>query len=155
MNTDRQKPGQVMAESITSTEDYNVAAIDLANKVQAARMNLQREAPKTLPAEKLYPDFNRAGLGVALEYARMGNQAVSDNLEARARELGVRFEHLGLTLGTVLHDIDLRKPMSGEMTVLVRDTLLERKVIFFRGQHLHQDQLVEFGRNGLRQDQVI
>jgi taurine dioxygenase len=77
----------------------------------------------------------------------MGNQPVSDALQARAEELGIRFEHLGLTLGTVLHDIDLKGQLSETQVSFIRDTLLERKVIFFRDQHLSEDQQVEFSRN--------
>jgi len=76
----------------------------------------------------------------------MGNQPVTSRLAERADSYGIELEHLGLTLGTVLHNVDLRRPQSAELTQLIRDTLLERKVIFFRDQHLTEEQQVTFGR---------
>jgi taurine dioxygenase len=67
-------------------------------------------------------------------------------LEQRAADHGIEFEHLGLTLGTVLHNVDLTVTPTSELTQLIRDTLLERKVIFFRDQHLDEDQQTAFGR---------
>jgi taurine dioxygenase len=96
--------------------------------------------------EKLFPPHNRAGLGVALEYERMGNRPVSAELQARAEGFGVEFEHLGITIGSVIHEIDLKDKPSDALIQLVRDTLLERKVVFFRDQHLTEDEHAAFGR---------
>lgn len=62
----------------------------------------------------------------------MGNRPVSDSLEAQANKLGARFEHLALTLGMVIHGIDLKPAVTPEITAFTRRVLLERKVIFFR-----------------------
>ena len=94
----------------------------------------------------LLPSFDHTALGVHLEFERMGNQQVSDDLQAQAVAHGARFEHLGLTLGTIIHDVDLQAAPTVELTQFLRNTLLERKVIFFRDQHLDQDQHVAFAR---------
>ena len=128
-------------------EQYNSVARKYAEKLVEFRRASQKAAgvsEKTI--EALFPSFNRIGLGVNVEYARMGNQPVSAELQARADGLGVVFEHIGLTLGTILHHIDLKVPLAEELTLLVRDTLLERKVIFFRDQNLSEDEQVSFGR---------
>ena len=125
---------------------YNDAAIQTAQALDDARRGLRKTLRTTeIPRERLFPEFDRTGLGVALEYERMGEQPVSDALQARADALGLELEHLALTLGTVIHGIDLR-PDDPELTAFVRATLLERKVIFFRDQHLDEDEQVAFGR---------
>ena len=61
----------------------------------------------TLPVDATDPGrgVNLAGLGVALEYERMGNRPVSEDPQARADGFGFRFEHLGTTLGSVISDM--------------------------------------------------
>jgi len=86
----------------------------------------------TYALDDLLLPFDHTALGVHLEYERMGNQPVSDLLQERADAAGIEFQHLGLTLGTVVHNVDLRVAPSAELTGLLRDTLLERKVMFFR-----------------------
>lgn len=127
---------------------YNQAAIDFAAQVHDLR-NVRTGAAdlSARSLEHMLPDHNRAALGVATEYERMGNQPVSDQLLAQAAGQGVEFEHLGLTLGTVLHNVDLRTAASPELTALLRATLLERKVIFFRDQNLDEAQHVAFARS--------
>lgn len=125
---------------------YNEAAVRTAEGLYAARRSLYREfAEKKVSKDQLFR-FDRTGLGVALEYERMGNRPVSESLQARADELGLELEHLGLTIGTVIHGIDLRGALDDEKIRFVRDTLLERKVIFFREQPLREDELLAFGR---------
>ncbi|MFT7686749.1 MAG: taurine dioxygenase [Candidatus Azotimanducaceae bacterium] len=129
-------------------DTYNSVAAKYAEKLVQFRMQVRKETPKVeRPPEDMFPDFNKTGLGVHLEYTRMGEQAVSDKLQERANKYGIIFEHIGLTLGTVLHNIDLKKTMSSELTQIVRDTLLERKVIFFRDQNLSEDEQVSFSRS--------
>lgn len=144
-----------MAEAHSQEEPshYNTTAIRVAEQLHEARVqnlrNLQKAqeaAGQAVGPEQLFPAFNRAGLGVALEYERMGHQPVSAGLTARSVELGVRFEHLGLTLGSVLHGVDLKGELTEELVAFIRDALLERKVIFFRDQHLSEDEQVAFGR---------
>ena len=132
---------------------YNKAAINIAERLHDIRVatpvaSTDGSKPAPPPTrEQLFPDRNRAGLAVALEYERMGNRPVSAPLQERAAALGIEFEHLGVTLGTVLHNLDLKKPASPELIQTIRDTLLERKVIFFRDQNLTEDEQVSFSRH--------
>ncbi len=94
----------------------------------------------------MVPAFNPTAAGAYREYEQIGNRPIVEGLEHHAGQHGIEFEHLGLTLGTVLHNVDLTAPSSPDRTQLIRDTLLERKVIFFREQHLDEDQQTAFGR---------
>lgn len=136
-----------MAEATVRSDQarYNELAIDIAKQLHDVRQQRQ-PAHRSRDREALFPDSNRVGLGVALEYEAMGNRAVSASLQTRADSLGVRFEHLGTTLGTVIHNVDLQREQSPDLIAFIRATLLERKVVFFRNQHLSQDQQVAFGR---------
>jgi len=136
-----------MQEHISEQDAYNSAAIRTAEHLQQARQKIRKNLDgKELTRDKLFPSRNRVGLGVALEYERMGNRPVTEVLQSRADDLGVAFEHLGVTLGTVFHNIDLKDSPSDEMTAFIRDTLLERKVVFFRDQNLTEEEQVAFGR---------
>lgn len=126
--------------------DYNRIAIDNAAKLHEFRQSTHRPDRVNLPIEKLVPAFNPTATGAYREYEQMGDRPVSEGLMQRAADHGIEFEHLGLTLGTVLHNVDLTAPSSPDRTQLIRDTLLERKVIFFREQHLDEDQQTAFGR---------
>jgi len=127
-------------------QHYNEVAVRTAAALEEARRGVRKKlAGAEIPRERLFPPFNRAGLGVALEYEAMGNRPVSEALQARADTFGFAFEHLAITLGTVIHGIDLRKD-SAEQIRFIRDVLLERKVVFFRDQHLTEDEQVAFGR---------
>ena len=46
----------------------------------------------------------------------------------------------------MLHNVDLTVTLTAELIQVIRDALLERKVIFFRDQHLSEDQQTAFGR---------
>ncbi len=129
-------------------QHYNDVAIRTATAISATRRAFVAQMATELPpAEKLFPPHNRAGLGVTREYEAMGAEPVSAALAARAAERGVAFEHLGITLGTVLHGVDLKAELSADDIQFIRDTLLERKVIFFRDQHLSENQQEAFGRS--------
>jgi taurine dioxygenase len=123
---------------------YNEIAIEYAAKIHRARSTSKVTDQPVV--DDLFPSFNRAGFGVYGEYERMGNQPVTDGLQAQADRQGVKFEHLGLTIGTVLHNIDLKQTLSSATIKLIRETLLERKVVFFRDQNLAEDEQVSFGR---------
>ena len=125
--------------------DYNSVAVQVAAALTEARTSAAAVA-QNRPIEKRFPPFHRPGLGVAREYDRMGNRPVTEELEHRANDLGIRFEHLGITLGTVLHGLNLKETLNENQARFVRDCLLERKVIFFRDQHLSEDEQVAFGR---------
>ena len=134
-------------QSTREKEEYNAVAIRTAESLSEVRQALRKKlAGIERPREKLFPRQNRSGLGVALEYERMGNRPVSEALQARAEEFGFEFEHLGVTVGSVIHGIDLAKTDVPDQTQFVRDTLLERKVVFFRDQNLSEDEQVAFGR---------
>jgi hypothetical protein len=123
---------------------YNEVAIKYAGKIHRSRSASKLTSQPAV--DDLFPSFNRAGLGIYREYERMGNQPVTDALQAQADLQGVTFEHLGLSIGTVLHDVDLKQTLSSATIKLIRETLLERKVIFFRNQNLVEDEQVKFGR---------
>jgi len=136
-----------MTDVLDRQESYNSIAMKYAARMQALkdqRAKLQSTVEPTL--ESLIAPFNRSALGVHLEYERMGNQPVSDELQYQAEQLDIEFEHLGMTLGTVIHNVDLKQNQSAELTRFIRQALLERKVIFFRDQHLDEDQQVAFSR---------
>lgn len=129
-----------------SSDTLNEAAIDISQRLTAVRMATQSKKVRRT-REELFPDFNRAGLGVALEWERMGNQPASDELARQAESLGVEFEHIGLTLGTVLHNVDLSQPLSPDRVSFLRQVLLERKAIFFHDQSLSKDEQLAFAQN--------
>ena len=124
-----------MADSntVSAHERYNSAATKYAIRLHEARTEARKRANVAQrPREERFPRGNRPGLGVALEYERMGNRPVSEDLQMRADSFRFELEHLGTTLGSVIHGIDLRKMDSPELVRFVRDALLERKVVFFR-----------------------
>ncbi len=127
-------------------DQYNATAVKYAAALHDFRRQHQRAQPGKRSRDDVFPAHDRTGLGVALEYERMGNRPVSADLEARADALGLRFEHIGITLGTIIHGIDLTNALTTEQVAVLRATLLERKVIFFRNQPLTEDQHVSFGR---------
>ncbi|MEM7017087.1 MAG: TauD/TfdA family dioxygenase [Pseudomonadota bacterium] len=127
-------------------EQYNDVAIKYAEKLYEARLAIRQQFKHVeRTREKLFAPHNRVGLGIVLEYEQMGNRPVSEALQQRADAIGVEFEHLATTIGTVIHNIDLKDDLSTEKIQFIRDTLLERKVIFFREQYLAEDEQVDFG----------
>jgi taurine dioxygenase len=132
----------------TRQQHYNEIAVRTAETLQDARQAFRKKLEGVeVPREKLFPPFERAGLGVALEYERMGIRPVSEALQARADDRGFELEHLGTTIGSVIHGIDVKGLESSELIRFVRSVLLERKVVFFRDQHLSEDEQVAFGRS--------
>ena len=135
----------VQVNTVDKHDHYNDVAVKYAAKLHEARTAIRQQSAEP-NLDQLFAPRNRAGLGVALEYERMGNTPVSAQLLERADDFGVEFEHLGITLGTVLHNVDLKDTPSPELIAFIRATLLERKVIFFRDQNLTEDEQVSFGR---------
>lgn len=128
------------------TSDYNQAAIATAARLFELRSDEARKEQRAeAPLERLLRPHDLTAAGVAREWTQMGERHVSAELESRAEALGASFEHLAVTLGTVIHGVDLRDP-SDELIGFIRATLLERKVVFFRDQHLSEDEQVAFGR---------
>ena len=86
--------------------------------------------------------------GVLTELYRMTGsyeRQISEALEKRCDALGFRLEHLGVTIGTVIHGPNLAEELSDEEVAAIYCVLLERKVIFFRGQDLDYDAHKNFG----------
>jgi taurine dioxygenase len=137
-----------METSNTSKQDdYNAVAVKTAERLHEARLAIRSRYETTeRTREQLFAPHNRAGLGVALEYERMGDRPVSAGLQDRAEAFGLELEHLGITIGSVIHKIDLKSSLSDDLVGFIRDTLLERKVVFFRDQHLTEDEHAAFGR---------
>ncbi len=77
----------------TAHDEYNSNAEQFANQIHSARANHARKTGER-PAEELFTPFNRAGLGVFLEYERMGNRPVSEALESDAVEHGLELDTL-------------------------------------------------------------
>jgi taurine dioxygenase len=75
-----------------------------------------------------------------------GMRQVSAGLEQRCDALGWQLEHLGVTIGTVIHGPDLSTHQSEEAIGAMYAVLLERKVIFFRDQDLTPGMQRDFGR---------
>lgn len=137
----------VETETTQKQQDYNDVAIRTAETLQQLRQAMRNElAGIERPRQQVFPAYDRPGLGVALEYERMGNRPITERLQARADELGFRLEHLGITIGTVIHGIDLKATGVPGQVQFVRDVLLERKVVFFRDQNLSEDEQVAFAR---------
>jgi taurine dioxygenase len=127
---------------------YNANAIAVAQRLETVRQQVEsRKATNKPTLDHLFPDFNRVPVGVLKEYERMGNQPLSTSLETLALDQGVTFEHLATTIGTVIHGLDLKDPLTPEQILLIRSTLLERKVVFFREQFLSEDQQVNFAHH--------
>lgn len=76
-----------------------------------------------------------------------GQRQVSKATESRCRALGWSLQHLGVSIGTVIHGPDLCTPQSAEMIRAINDVLLERKVVVFQGQHLSEAQQIDFAKN--------
>ena len=74
-----------------------------------------------------------------------GLRQVSAELEKRCGALGWHLEHLGVTIGTVIHGPNLSEHRSDEEIAAMYAVLLERKVIFFRDQDLSPEMQRGFG----------
>ena len=131
-----------MAAHIDTDDQYNISAAKYAATIHEVRKAANDKKISHLPStnELFQSPFGSPGLGIALEYERMGNVPVSANLQTQADNYQVEFEHLGITLGTVIHNVNLRNQTTPEFIQFIRQTLLERKVIFFRNQHLDEDE---------------
>lgn len=128
------------------TSEYNQAAIATAARLFELRTDQARKAKRAeLPLEKLLPSHDNTAAGVAREWEAMGHRHASPQLEAQAEAIGATLEHVAVTLGTVIHGVDLRR-LDDDLIAFIRSTLLERKVVFFRDQHLSEDEQVAFGR---------
>jgi taurine dioxygenase len=73
-------------------------------------------------------------------------KSVSPSMPTMATPQGFSLKHLAPSIGTEVHGIDLREPLSDEHFAFLHQLLLERKVLFFREQFLTPDQHLDFGR---------
>lgn len=67
-------------------------------------------------------------------------------LMKNAEALGLAIEPLSPAIGSVIHGIDLTQPVSDELAAVLRETLVERKVLFFRDQDITTEQHLDFAR---------
>ncbi|HEY7133660.1 MAG TPA: TauD/TfdA family dioxygenase [Acidimicrobiia bacterium] len=65
---------------------------------------------------------------------------------AEAAALGLEVRPQAGHIGAEIHGVDLTRPLAPEVVEAIRATLLRWKVVFFRDQHVTQDQHVAFGR---------
>lgn len=105
-------------------------------------------------AEVLEFGYKRASgpaKGVLAELRRIdpsGERQVSATVEKMTHVLGWRLEHVGVTIGTVIHGPNLSHPehlTDAEIDAMYA-VLLERKVIFFRDQDLSHAAQRDFGK---------
>ena len=89
--------------------DFNTSAIQTAESLTARRLERKVEAENSPSAR--FPDHNRLPYGIYLEWQAMDERPVSGPLVEAARSEGLSFEHIGLTLGTIIHGVDLREPI--------------------------------------------
>ena len=88
--------------------------------------------------------------GVMAELRRIdpsGQRQVSTSTEARCQALGWTLEHLGITIGTVIHGPNLELQQRPDMIRAINDVLLERKVVVFQRQNLSEAGQIEFAKN--------
>ena len=122
----------------------------LEERKEAAAQRAERaakEADRAAPPPKKRIPFGPAA-GVAAELKRIdpsGMRQISVGLEARCDALGWRLEHLGATIGTVIHGPDLSVEQTDEAIAAIYDVLLERKMVGFRDQDITEDQQMAFG----------
>jgi taurine dioxygenase len=59
---------------------------------------------------------------------------------------GVELRHLSPSIGTEVHGVDLREPLTDDLFKYLNSLLVDRKVIFFRDQDITSDQHMDFAR---------
>jgi hypothetical protein len=119
-------------------------------QARAADARLGSALSDTEVMRKFLEDPKAAGpaRGVMAELTRIdhsGQRQASAAVEARCAALGWSLEHLGVTIGTVIHGPDLRAHQSDEAIAAMHTVMLERKVIFFREQDIDHAQHRAFG----------
>ena len=73
------------------------------------------------------PQLDRKANAVASEIDR--TLAARQELEWEAESLGFTLEHLGMTIGTVVHGADLTVAQTPEQVAFFHNVLRERKVV--------------------------
>ena len=132
---------------MSSISNYNQQAVEISKRVHAERQLGNRKALNhERSIEEKFPRDYRPGFGVAMEYKKMGNQPMSPETQRLADSLNLDLEHIGITLGTIVTGLDLKKTLDDLLINCLKHIFLERKVIFFRNQAVDQDQLVRFAK---------
>mmetsp|Transcript_34759 Transcript_34759/g.84027 ORF Transcript_34759/g.84027 Transcript_34759/m.84027 type:complete len:390 (-) Transcript_34759:57-1226(-) len=126
-----------------SRDDY------FRNKLQGERQAAQSSASMTDEqlqeiGERMLRSPSRGVWEVLKRIDSSASRQISCELEFAARTHGLEFEHLGATIGTVIRGVDLSSDLSPQLVDVLRRALLERKVIFFRGQKLTEEQHKSF-----------
>lgn len=60
---------------------------------------------------------------------------------------GITLKHLAPSIGTEILGVDLRQPLTDDLSKFIHTTLLERKVVFFRDQDISPEEHLAFGRH--------
>ena len=68
-------------------------------------------------------------------------------LEINVTTEALTIEKLDAALGATVHGIDLREPIGTECAQALRDALFEHQVLFFPGQPLEDEQIIDFATN--------
>jgi taurine dioxygenase len=76
----------------------------------------------------------------------VSESALTDRVTGLSIPPGITLTHLGATIGTEVHGLDLSDELSAEHVSFLRALWLERKVIFFRDQALSPAQHIRTGR---------
>jgi alpha-ketoglutarate-dependent taurine dioxygenase len=118
---------------------------DRMNENNRTALSLVQGLQSTDSHHHLTPTLNRKAAAVANQMER--SLAGRRELEATACDLGYTLEHLGVTIGTVIHGADLSVDQTAQQLAFFHDALRERKVIFFRKQDITTDQQLNFSRN--------
>ena len=109
----------------------------LAERTAAAAAREKNGSKRIVtPHVRTTPPFGPAA-GIAAELRRIhpsGLHQLSPALEARCESLGWTLEHLGATIGTIIHGAELKRTQSDEEIETMYAVFLERKVICFRDQ---------------------
>lgn len=116
-------------------------------KAAAAAHAQQPKSVSQPPPRAARPPFGPAA-GVAAELRRIhpdGLLQVSPGVEARCNAHGWSLEHLGATIGTIIHNAALKRPQTDDEIETMYALLLERKVICFRDQNLTEEEQMSFG----------
>ena len=136
-----------MTEATETKAHYNTVAIDIADKLHAVRRTVHAEQ-KTKPhsMDALFPAVNPHPCRRSTRIRNDGQSTRIRGTSGQATQHKVQFEHPcnhprhGDSWDRFKATTDARNHYAD------RQTLLERKVIFFREQGLSEDQQVAFGR---------
>jgi len=112
------------------------------NKLAGERAPLQQlsDQQKYLAGFKTMRRQSQAVLQELRTFDESGVQQLSADTNAKCAAVGFTLEHLGVTIGTVIHGVDLSARIGADAIEAIRSVLLERKVVFFRKQTLTVEQ---------------